>query len=129
MRELVFGSMPAGATPATHKPAGVWCFAGREDEAFPGWDEPGGFDFPPDPFADAEAVKRESLAANAEAVRLIRHLGIRLGSALGIGRSEAFWQTALGPWAVLFTHSLAERRRRTLDLLKYPEPLRVTLLP
>ena len=37
MRELIFGPMPKGATPATHLPAGPWCFCGRES-LFPGWD-------------------------------------------------------------------------------------------
>ena len=129
MRELVLGAMPAGATPATHKPAGVWCFAGQEDACFPGWDEPGVFDLPPDPYPNAEAMRDEALAANAEALRLMWHLGARLDIALGVGKSQAFWQTFLGPWAILFIHSTAERRRRVKQLIANPEPLRVTLLP
>ncbi len=129
MRELVFGPMPAGATPVTHKAAGVWCFAEQEDDCFPGWDGPDGFILPPDPYPSAAFMRTEALAANAEAVRLIHRLGERLDVALGIGRTDAFWQTALGPWAILFTHSAAERRRRVLDLSKDPEPLRVLLLP
>ncbi len=129
MRELVFGSMPAWATPATHKAAGIWCFAGQEENCFPGWDGPEGFDLPPDPYPDAASMREEAAAANAEAVRLIRHLGGRLDLALGVGRSEAFWQTALGPWAILLAQSAAERRRRVLQLVADPEPLRVELLP
>ncbi len=128
MRELVFGSMPEGASPSTHKPAGIWCFTGREN-LFPGWDEPGVFDIPADPYPDAAVMSEDALAANAEAVALIRHLGDRLNDAVGVGRSDAFWQMALGPWAVLLCHSTAERRRRLLDLIADPEPLRVALLP
>ncbi len=74
MRSLIFGAMPAGATPATHIASGPWCFAGQE-ASFPGWDESGGFPMPPDPFADAADMERTARAANGQAARLIRIFG------------------------------------------------------
>lgn len=37
MRELVFGAMPASATPLTHIASGPWCFF-QQEENFQGWD-------------------------------------------------------------------------------------------
>lgn len=116
MRQLVFGPMPEGASPATHIPAGPWCFCNRE-ELFPGWDADGGFHFPPDPFADGTAMQEYAAWANAEAERLIGIFGQRLNRERKVNFSRAFWEMALGPWLVLSVHMLAERQKRILDLL------------
>jgi hypothetical protein len=130
-RTLVFGPMPAGATPATHIAAGAWCFVGRE-ALFPNWDGSRGgaqgiFPLPPDPYADAGSMAEAAAAANAEVLRLCRMIASRRPGR----RSERFHLAALGPPLLLATHMLAERRQRLLDLtaLYGTRNLRVDILP
>ncbi len=127
-RCLVFGPMPAGATPHTHIASGPWCFAGRE-ELFPGWDE--AFPLPPDPYPSAADMDRAANAANAEMLRLIPIMAERLNAERGIGRGLIFWETALAPWLITSLHSLRERHDRLRGLIRlYADAaLTVPLLP
>lgn len=136
MRELVFGSMPEGATPESHIAAGAWCFSGRE-EVFPGWDgtpHPRGraFPLPLDPYPDGPAIAEAARAANGEVLRLTRlHGPGLLGCAEGEAPSNRYLDMALGPFMLLAVHMLAERQKRVQDLtvIYGDERLRLTLLP
>jgi hypothetical protein len=130
MRILVFGPMPAGAKPATHIAAGVWCFVGRE-ALFPDWDGSRGgtegfFPLPPDPYADAAAVADAAASADAEVLRLCRAFASRYP-----GRDERFFLAALGPTLLTATHMAAERQQRLLDIIVLygKQKLRVDILP
>ena len=132
MKTLVLGTMPQGATPQTHIPAGIWCFGGVEQH-FPQWWEAHQFGplLPQDPFPTPEAVTTACLAANAETARLLPLLGKAMNLQRGTTRSATFWELALGPWLLLCVHSLYERHTRLQGLIAAhgETPLRVALLP
>ncbi|WP_027188563.1 LIC12162 family transferase [Desulfovibrio cuneatus] len=132
MKTLVLGTMPHGATPQTHIPAGIWCFSGVEQH-FPQWWEAHQFGplLPQDPFPTPGGTTTACLAANAETARLLPLLGEAMNQQRGVTRSSVFWEMALGPWLLLCVHMLYERQTRLEGLIAThgETPLRVPLLP
>ena len=132
MKTLVLGTMPQGATPQTHIPAGIWCFGGVEQH-FPQWWEAHQFGplLPQDPFPTPQATTTACMAANAETARLLPLLGEVMNQQRGTTRSSTFWEMALGPWLLLCVHMLYERQTRLEGLIAThgETPLRVPLLP
>ena len=124
---LVFGRMPADATPETRLPAGPWCFAGQE-ALFPDWET--AFEFPPEPLQHSDDAEKTLREAQALALDALPRISARLNQERGLELPPAFWETALIPSLLISAQILAERNRRIQSLIRCwgTRPLLVPLL-
>ena len=128
-RTLVLGHMPRSAevSPQRYLAAGPWCFAGQE-ELFPGWETR--YTFAPEPFADPadlELAARQAQGLTAQGIPLLA----REMRPAGIPLPDAYWDMALGCWAIMVMQpAVAQWRRAQLMAARWGhESLRVPLLP
>lgn len=124
---LVLGRMPPGATPATHRAAGPWCFAEQED-LFPGWETD--YTFAPEPLADRALQARACAEAKALCVRTLPAIADTL-CPHSRNLPAAYWETLLVPWVLAVARQIVERwwRIRAIVNVWGEESLHVLLLP
>lgn len=123
MRTLILGAAPDSSLDELYVYAGPWCFAmspERLDQPLP---------FPPEPFADPQALETAAIQGRQLVSLAAAHLAQKLNAHHNVKLSAAFWDTALAPWLSFVAEILVDRLWRLESLIRLhgDEPLRVPL--